>query len=426
MEIIRIQGGHRLSGKVQIRGAKNAALPLMVSAMLTEEDLLLDNLPYFADIKTMNALLNSHGVQVNRSMPGSADDRRVSLNAARISNTTAEYDLVRKMRASILVLGPLLARECSGRVSLPGGCAIVTRPVDIHLSGLSQLGAEITLVDGYVEAKAPSGLRGASLSLPFPSVGATENLLMAGVLADGLTVIKNAAREPEVADLSNCLIKMGADIQGVGTSELKIEGSKSLHGASHSVLPDRVEAGTYDIAIAASITSGNVELLGISSEHLEAPLKMLEQAGVDTHVTPRGIEISASKRILASDIATNTYPGFPTDLQAQAMALMTIAEGPSVITETIFENRFMHVPELIRLGADINIKGPTAIVRGVKGLRGAPLMATDLRASSSLVIAGLVAEGETTVSRVHHIDRGYERIEESLSVLGAIIVRESV
>ena len=424
MEIIRIQGGHRLSGKVQIRGAKNAALPLMVSAMLTEEDLILDNLPYLADIQTMTALLNSHGVQVNRSMPGSADDRRVSLNAARISNTTAEYDLVRKMRASILVLGPLLAREGSARVSLPGGCAIGTRPVDIHLSGLSQLGAEITLVDGYVEAKAPSGLRGASLSLPFPSVGATENLLMAGVLADGLTVIKNAAREPEVADLSNCLIKMGADIQGVGTSELKIEGRKRLHGASHSEIPDRVEAGTY--AIAAAITSGNVELLGISSEHLEAPLKMLEQAGVDTHVTPRGIEISASKRILASDIATNTYPGFPTDLQAQAMALMTIAEGPSVITETIFENRFMHVPELIRLGADINIKGPTAIVRGVKGLRGAPLMATDLRASSSLVIAGLVAEGETTVSRVHHIDRGYERIEESLSVLGAIIVRESV
>jgi UDP-N-acetylglucosamine 1-carboxyvinyltransferase len=293
--------------------------------------------------------------------------------------------------------------------------------VDIHLSGLSQLGAEITLVDGYVEAKASSGLRGASLSLPFPSVGATENLMMAGVLADGLTVIKNAAREPEVADLSNCLIKMGANIQGVGTSELKIEGRKSLHGASHSVIPDRVEAGTY--AIAAAITSGNVELLGISSEHLEAPLKMLEQAGVDTHVTPRGIEISASKRILASDIATNTYPGFPTDLQAQAMALMTIAEGPSVITETIFENRFMHVPELQRMGADITLDGGSAIVRGTKKLTGAPVMASDLRASASLVLAGLIAEGKTTVRRIYHLDRGYERLEEKLASVGAEIIR---
>ncbi|MBJ26797.1 MAG: UDP-N-acetylglucosamine 1-carboxyvinyltransferase [Alphaproteobacteria bacterium] len=424
MEIIRIQGGQKLSGKVGIRGAKNSALPLMVSSLLTEDQLTLDNLPQLADISTMEAILINHGVQVEWQRNGLDSSNLVRLNAENITNTTADHDLVRKMRASILVLGPLLARKGNARVSLPGGCAIGTRPVDIHLSGLSQLGAEITLVDGYVEANAPNRLRGSVLSLPFPSVGATENLMMAATLATGTTVIKNAACEPEVEDLARCLVKMGANIQGIGTNKLEIEGEISLNGTKHSVIPDRIEAGTY--AIAAAITYGEVELQGVIPKHLETTLTILDQAGIKIQTTLNSVMVSATKQILARDIATSVYPGFPTDLQAQAMALMAIAEGPSVIRETIFENRFMHVPELIRLGANITIKGPTAVVRGVKNLHGAPLMATDLRASSSLVIAGLAAKGETTVSQLHHIDRGYEKIEERLSGLGAVIAREAV
>ncbi|MBT6441085.1 MAG: UDP-N-acetylglucosamine 1-carboxyvinyltransferase [Alphaproteobacteria bacterium] len=429
MDRIRISGGRRLAGEVTIRGAKNAALPLMVAALLTEEPLILTNMPHLADIDTLAALLESHGVVVApaASEPDSAgaatepDERALSFTVPEITNTTAEYDLVRKMRASVLVLGPLVAREGRARVSLPGGCAIGSRPVDIHLDGLARLGAEIELRDGYIEASAPNGLTGGTVPLAFPSVGATENLLMAASLADGQSVIQNAAREPEVSDLARCLVSMGADIEGIGTSELTITGQPRLKGARHAVVADRIEAGTY--AIAAAITGGDIELVGAVAEHLEAPLQLLEQVGATVSQTDRGFRISADQRAHAVDIATSTYPGFPTDLQAQAMALMTVAEGASVISETIFENRFMHVPELIRMGADITVRGGTAMVRGVERLRGAPVMATDLRASSSLVLAGLVADGETMISRVYHIDRGYERIEEKLAALGADIER---
>ena len=429
MDRIRISGGQRLTGEVTIRGAKNASLPLMVAALLTDEPLILTNMPQLADIDTLAALLESHGVVVapTSSEPDAAgaapepDGRALSFTAREITNTTAEYDLVRKMRASVLVLGPLVAREGRARVSLPGGCAIGSRPVDIHLNGLAGLGAEIELRDGYIEALAPHGLTGGTVPLAFPSVGATENLLMAASLADGKSVIQNAAREPEVSDLARCLVSMGADIEGIGTSELTIIGQPRLKGARHAVVADRIEAGTY--AMAAAITGGDIELVGAVAEHLEAPLQLLEQVGATVNQTDRGFRVSADQRAHAVDIATSTYPGFPTDLQAQAMALMTVAEGASVISETIFENRFMHVPELIRMGADITVRGGTAMVRGVERLRGAPVMATDLRASSSLVLAGLVADGETMISRVYHIDRGYERIEEKLAALGADIER---
>jgi len=429
MDRIRISGGRRLAGEVTIRGAKNAALPLMVAALLTDEPLILTNMPHLADINTLAVLLESHGVVVapaaseadDAGAAAEPDGRSLSFTAREISNTTAEYDLVRKMRASVLVLGPLVAREGQARVSLPGGCAIGSRPVDIHLDGLARLGAEIELRDGYIEASAPNGLTGGTVPLAFPSVGATENLLMAAALADGQSVIQNAAREPEVSDLARCLVSMGADIEGIGTSELTITGQPRLKGARHAVVADRIEAGTY--AIAAAITGGDIELVGAVAEHLEAPLQLLEQVGATVSLTQRGFRVSADQRANAVDIATSTYPGFPTDLQAQAMALMAVAEGASVISETIFENRFMHVPELIRMGADITVRGGTAMVRGVERLRGAPVMATDLRASSSLVLAGLVADGETMISRVYHIDRGYERIEEKLAALGADIER---
>lgn len=421
MDRIRIEGGRRLAGEVTIRGAKNAALPLMVAALLTDEPLTLANLPHLADIETLAALLRSHGVAVAWPAEDADGGRVMRLTAGAIDNTTAEYDLVRKMRASVLVLGPLVARAGRARVSLPGGCAIGTRPVDIHLDGLARLGAEIELADGYIEARAPGGLTGATVPLAFPSVGATENLLMAASLAEGQTVLQNAAREPEVSDLAHCLVKMGAGIDGIGTDELVITGSRRLCGAHHTVVADRIEAGTY--AMAAAITGGDVELVGAVAEHLEVPLEMLEQSGTAVSKTNRGLRIAATGRPQAVDIATSGYPGFPTDLQAQAMALMTVADGASVVTETIFENRFMHVPELVRMGADITVRGGAAMVRGVESLKGAPVMATDLRASSSLVLAGLAAEGETTISRVYHIDRGYERIEEKLSALGAEIER---
>jgi len=417
MDKIIISGGRRLSGKVEILGAKNAALPLMVSSMLTSEPVVLNNIPHLTDIETMAALLASHGIKV--SWP---NQRQIELTAYDIINTTADYELVSKMRASVLVLGPLLARIGHARVSLPGGCAIGTRPVDIHLSGLSQLGAEITLVDGYIEARVDGGLKGTTVPLQFPSVGATENLMMAATLAKGKTILQNAAREPEVVDLARCLVKMGAEIYGIGSDELVIIGKKEMHGVVHAVVADRIEAGTY--AMAAAITAGDVELIGATPEHFEVPLKTLSQFGSIIRKTDKGIRVSVSERLKAADITTNIYPGFPTDLQAQAMALMTVAEGAAVVTETIFENRFMHVPELLRLGADITVRGGTALVRGVPRLRGAPLIATDLRASSSLVLAGLVAEGETTVSHLHHIDRGYESIEKKLSDLGAKVTRE--
>jgi UDP-N-acetylglucosamine 1-carboxyvinyltransferase len=346
----------------------------------------------------------------------------LSLEAAEISSTVAPYDLVRKMRASVLVLGPLVARAGRARVSLPGGCAIGTRPIDLHIKGLVQLGATIELEGGYVEASAPHGLSGAHIVFPFVSVGATENLLMAATLARGETVLANAAREPEVADLARCLVAMGADIEGIGTDTLKIRGVERLRGATHHIVPDRIETGTY--AIAAAITGGDVELTGARLDLLEAPVEVLRGAGVGISQTDRGIRVRRlNQSITGVDVMTEPYPGFATDLQAQMMAMMTTAEGASMITETIFENRYMHVPELKRMGANINLHGATAIVRGVRQLEGAPVMATDLRASVSLVIAGLAARGETVINRVYHLDRGYERLEEKLLACGADIER---
>ena len=427
MDSIGIVGGTPLGGKIAIGGAKNAALPLMAASLLSEEALVLHNLPHLADIATMVQLLRQHGVEVamNGDHPANgAAGRVMTLTAGEIDNTTAPYDIVRKMRASVLVLGPLLARAGEGRVSLPGGCAIGTRPVDFHIRGLEALGAEIEIADGYVAARAPRGLGGAVIRFPAISVGATENLLMAAALAKGETLLENAAREPEIADLANCLIAMGARIEGVGSDRLKIEGVERLHGADYTVLPDRVEAATY--AIAAAITGGDVELVNARPELLEALLGALDESGVEIIDTNRGLRVRGSaRRLRAVDITTQPYPGFATDMQAQMMALMCLADGASVITETIFENRFMHVPELARMGGDITVKGANAIVRGVECLKGAPVMATDLRASVSLVLAGLAAEGETLVNRVYHLDRGYERLEEKLAGCGADIVRLS-
>ena len=345
----------------------------------------------------------------------------LSLRAEAITSTTAPYELVRRMRASVLVLGPLLARVGRATVSLPGGCAIGTRPVDMHIDGLTRLGAEIVIEDGYIRATAPGRLRGAEIRLPFASVGTTENLLMAATLARGRTILRNAAREPEVADLALCLNAMGAEIAGIGSDELVIDGKEALHGADHHVIADRIEAGTY--ALAAAIAGGDVELVGAPAGLLRAPLDYLEAAGAGIAETPRGLRVRGGGRLAAGDLTTRPYPGFPTDLQAQAMALMTTADGATMIAETVFENRFMHVPELRRMGADITVRGATALVRGVARLAGAPVMATDLRASSSLVLAGLAAEGETVVSRVYHLDRGYERIEDKLAACGAEIDR---
>ncbi len=424
MDTICIRGGKPLRGTIHIGGAKNAALPLMTASLLTEETLTLSNLPHLADITTLANLLVQLGVSLHmdgRSNGGHAG-RVLSLTARDIASTVAPYDLVRKMRASVLVLGPLVAGAGRARVSLPGGCAIGTRPVDLHLKGLQQLGATIELHEGYIEASAPQGLTGAEIVFPLVSVGATENLLMAATLARGETVLSNAAREPEVIDLANCLTAMGAHIEGIGTDTLRIRGSSRLHGAEHAIVPDRIETGTY--AMAAAITGGDVELVGARPDLMTAALDALRGAGTTITPTERGIRVQRSNGpLIGTDVMTEPFPGFPTDLQAQMMALLTTAEGASMITETIFENRFMHVPELRRMGANINLHGASAMVRGVRKLAGAPVMATDLRASVSLVLAGLVADGETVVNRVYHLDRGYERVEDKLAACGADIER---
>jgi len=415
MDRIRIIGGRPLAGDIVIGGAKNAALPLMAAGLLTEERLELANVPRLADIDTMSALLAQHGISVE------AEGRVLRLGGA-ITDTEAPYDIVRKMRASVLVLGPLLARVGEARVSLPGGCAIGTRPVDLHLKGLEQMGAEIRLEAGYIDASVRGRLRGATVVLPFASVGATENLLMAAALADGQTVLVNVAREPEIGDLAACLVAMGARIDGIGTDRLTIEGVERLHGARHAILPDRIETGTY--ACAAAITGGWVRLLGARAEHLGAVARVLREAGVEIEEQPDALLVRRANGLHGVDAMTEPYPGFPTDMQAQFMALMAVADGAAMVTETIFENRFMHVPELNRMGARINVHGASAIVRGVAGLSGAPVMATDLRASVSLVLAGLAARGETVVNRVYHLDRGYEAVERKLAACGAEIFRE--
>jgi UDP-N-acetylglucosamine 1-carboxyvinyltransferase len=417
MDRIRIVGGHQLRGRIPISGAKNAALPLMTAALLTEETLTLDNVPGLADIRTLQLLLEQHGARVEAPAPG-----RLAITAADIQNTMAPYDIVRKMRASVLVLGPLLARFGNAAVSLPGGCAIGTRPVDLHLDALRALGARIDIGRGYIHATAPEGLKGARIVFPKVSVGATENALMAATLARGETVIENAAREPEIGDLARCLVAMGAAIEGIDTPRLVVSGRTRLGGAVHRVVPDRIEAGTY--AIAAAIAGGDVTLDGACAEHIRALLDTLAKCGVAVSESEGGVRLARTNgRVGGADVMTEPFPGFPTDLQAQYMALMSVAEGAAMITETIFENRYMHAPELMRMGANIVIHGASALVRGVPKLIGAEVMATDLRASVSLVLAGLAAEGETVVNRVYHLDRGYERLEAKLAACGAAIER---
>ncbi len=424
MDKIRVVGGRPLDGEIEISGAKNACLALMPAALLTDEPLTLTNAPRLADIRTMTTLLGSLGCEIAALQ----DARVLALAAGQITNHTAHYDIVRKMRASILVLGPMLAREGHARVSLPGGCAIGARPVDLHLAGLEKMGAELDLSAGYVNAAAPSGLKGAVIEMPMVSVGATENLMMAATLARGTTVIRNAAREPEIGDLARCLTAMGARIEGAGSSEITIEGVTRLGGATHRVLPDRVELGTY--MIAPAIAGGTVSLRGGQRDLVSALIERLEAADISVEDIPAngagpGLRVSRRNGMIRPvEVVTEPFPGFPTDLQAQMMALLCLAEGESMIHERIFENRFMHVPELMRMGAQIDIQGGSAQVTGVAGLRGAPVMATDLRASVSLILAALAAEGETVLSRVYHLDRGYERIEEKLGACGAAITRE--
>ena len=419
MDKIRIRGGKSLQGTIEIGGAKNAALPILAATLLTEEPVTIDNVPELADIASMRRLLETLGAAIEQPQDVA---RRLRLTTRAITNTTADYDLVRKMRASVLVLGPLLARTGEAKVSLPGGCAIGPRPVDLHLKGLEELGATIELSQGYIHATAPRSLRGARLRLALPSVGATENLMMAATLADGETVIANAAREPEVADLARCLVAMGAVIEGIGTGTLTIRGVPRLGGATYAVLPDRIELGTY--AMAAAISRGELELVGGRLDLIGTLAEKLHEAGVEVEPGETGIAVRSNGAGPAGvDVMTQPYPGFPTDLQAQFMALMCVAEGAAMITEAIFENRFMHVPELTRMGARITVHGGSALVRGVPRLTGAPVMATDLRASVSLILAGLAAEGETVVSRVYHLDRGYERLTEKLVACGADIER---
>ena len=420
MDQIVIRGGRTLNGRIQISGAKNAALTLMPCALLTDEPLTLRNLPRLADIDTFGHLLNNHGVST--TIEGTSPDefgRVMTLRANRITSTVAPYDIVRKMRASILVLGPLLAREGEATVSLPGGCAIGNRPIDLHLKALEHLGAEIELAAGYVKAKGK--LTGGRYVFPTVSVGATENAVMAAVLASGESRIENAAREPEIVDLCNCLLAMGAKISGIGTETLLIQGVRDLHGATYAVMPDRIETGSY--ACAAAITGGSVELVGADLETLGSTVEALREAGVEVAATADGVSVKRLNGLHGVTVSTAPYPGFPTDMQAQFMAMLAMADGASVLTETIFENRYMHVPELARMGADVTVRGRSAVVRGVGALHGAQVMATDLRASMSLIIAGLAAEGETVVSRVYHLDRGYERLEEKLSAVGADIER---
>ncbi|MGR3512809.1 MAG: UDP-N-acetylglucosamine 1-carboxyvinyltransferase [Paracoccaceae bacterium] len=418
MDSILVTGGAELRGQIQIAGAKNACLALMPATLLTEEPLTLMNAPRLSDISTMTVLLRSLGAEIESLQDG----RVIAMSSLGPISTTADYDIVRKMRASNLVLGPLLAREGHAVVSLPGGCAIGARPMDIHVTALEAMGAEIELKDGYLHAKTNGGLKGARVPLRFASVGATENTLMAATLAKGTTVIENAAREPEIVDLAACLTAMGAQIEGAGTSTITIQGVDRLGGATHAVVTDRIELGTY--MLAPAICGGEVECLGGRLNLVEAFVAKLDEAGISVEETPTGLKVARKNgRVSAIDVTTEPFPGFPTDLQAQMMALMCTADGVSHLEETIFENRFMHAPELLRMGADVDIQGGTATVTGVERLKGAPVMATDLRASVSLILAGLAAEGETVVNRVYHLDRGYEHVEEKLGGVGAKIER---
>ena len=423
MDKIVIHGGRPLQGSIPISGAKNAALPLMAASLLLDGALTLDNIPRVLDIASMGNLLRELGAHVTEARPANgAFGTTLRIDAARLKDVTAPYDLVRKMRASVLVLGPLLARMGHARVSLPGGCAIGTRPIDLHLRALTQLGAAIELTQGYVEARTPGRLSGADITFPSVTVTGTENLLMAATLARGMTILRNAAREPEVSDLAHCLLAMGAQIEGVGTDTLRIEGVEALKPARHRVLPDRIETGTY--AVAAAITGGELTLEGTSLHLIKAVAEALRSSGVEIEEKDGALIVARRNGAMSGiDVMTEPYPGFPTDMQAQVMALMTVAGGAAMITETVFENRFMHVPELCRMGANINVHGTSAIVRGVTSLSGAPVMATDLRASVSLVLAGLAAHGETVINRVYHLDRGYERLEEKLAACGADIER---
>ena len=428
MDRIRIIGGQRLNGTIPISGAKNATLPLMIAALLTEDTLILENVPRLADVIQLQRILGNHGVDITIAGKRQGDDpnsgRTLHISAKHIVDTTAPYDLVSKMRASFWVVAPLLARMGEAKVSMPGGCAIGTRPVDLLIMALEKLGAEIEIEGGYVIARAKNGLRSGEINFPKVTVGGTHTALMAAALARGTTVIENAAREPEIGDVADCLNKMGANITGAGSERIVVEGVAKLHGARHAVLPDRIETGTYAMAVA--MTGGDVLLQNARPELLQAAFDVLAQAGASITPTNEGIRVARNGSGLDPvEVSTAPFPGFPTDLQAQLMALMTLAKGTSRITETIFENRFMHVQELARLGAHIQLNGETATIEGVERLKGAPVMATDLRASVSLVIAGLAAEGETMVNRVYHLDRGFERVEDKLAACGAAIERIS-
>jgi UDP-N-acetylglucosamine 1-carboxyvinyltransferase len=426
MDRIRISGGNKLNGVIDISGAKNAALPLMIIPLLTADPVTLHNVPRLADAQRLQRILQNHGVDITTAgkRPGQqgAAGETLKISAKTIVDTTAPYDLVSKMRASFWVLGPLIARMGEAKVSLPGGCAIGTRPVDLHIMAMEKLGAECVIEQGYVIAKAKKGLKGGHISFPKVTVGATHAALMAAVLAQGDTIIENAATEPEITDVAECLVKMGAKISGIGTRTLNITGVTSLHGAEHTVVPDRIETGTY--AMAVGMTGGDVLLRGARADTIENVILTMQRAGIDVSVTNDGVRVKRNgSGILPVDVTTDPYPGFPTDMQAQFMALMTMAKGKSHIRETIFENRFMHVQELARLGADIHLHGDMAEVRGVAKLTGADVMATDLRASVSLVIAALAAEGETMLHRVYHLDRGFEGLEEKFQGVGADVTR---
>lgn len=425
MDAIKIKGGKPLNGKISISGSKNAALPIMAASLLTSDTLVLSNIPNLSDMVTMNQLLMNHGVEFSidgSSVKESQSGRTILFNASEINNLIAPYDIVRKMRASFLVLGPLLARYGHIKVSLPGGCAIGNRPVNLHLYAMEQLGAKITLEDGYINAEAPNGLKGGHINFDVISVGATENAIMAATLADGETIITNAAMEPEIIDLCHCLMVMGAKIEGIGTTALKITGVKKLHGGHHAIMADRIEAGTY--AVASAVTDGELELTGVNLSLFDNIISKFEQAGVVVEPTKNGVKVyREGANIRAIELSTQAYPGFATDMQAQFMMMMTIADGVSLITENIWENRFMHVPELNRMGSNITIHGNCATVKGVKELYSANVMASDLRASVSLILAGLVAKGETYVHRIYHLDRGYESVEQKLFACGAEIYR---
>ena len=419
MDKIVVQGGRCLQGEVSVSGSKNAALPILISSLLTSESCVYQGIPHLADIRTTLKLLSGLGVAVEREA-WDAGPGDLTIRADRVNHFEAPYDLVRTMRASFLVLGPLVARFGRARVSAPGGCAIGMRPVNLHLKGLAEMGAAIEQVHGYVEAKAKK-LRGAKIRLDLPSVGATENLIMAATLAQGTTMIENAAKEPEIEDLAAALNKMGAKVHGAGSGVVRIEGVGELHGATHRVIPDRIEAASF--VIAGALTGGEVRVTGARPAHLDAFFIKLKEAGVVLETDETSVKVKGNGKVKSVDVMTLPYPGFPTDLQAQMMVLMSVADGVSVITETIFENRFMHALELDRMGADIRLEGNRAVVRGIRELSGAPVMATDLRASVSLILAGLVANGTTEVARVYHLDRGYEQIEKKLSKLGAAIQR---